>query len=548
VNDSGYIYAISSSSLETILRSKNHGDSWTLAINGLGYSSIRAIAANSSGDLFAAAHFNEGVFFSSNNGDSWQKICSSLVNIWIHDWAVNSTDYIYASASDSGVLRSADGGYSWERLGNGLLDSDVRWLEINSNDHIFAGTQNGGMFRSIDGGDTWMQINNGLPDTCITSLAINSSNHIYAGTLSNGLYFSTDNGDNWTKIDYGIFANNSVSALAFNISSDIIAGTSGAGIYKSANNGADWIDANYGLTSTSIHSMATNSGGDLFAGTARSGIYKSSDWGDSWSQFDTSLAREIVFDLTNNSYDDIFAGTMNGVYALSDTIGSWQHIGLSDTSVSSLAINSAGDIFAGTYYSGLYKQLHGDDNWQQVFYEEPENISTIAINTLDQIFIGCEWCPYIYRSDNNGDSWALISDPFPHTYFSVHALACNSSNDIFAGTDGGVYRLMKQSAILDDDLEDIPADYLVSQNYPNPFNQSTTIEYTLPVRSEVTIDVFNILGEKVKSLFYGILTSGRHSISWDGTNEKGKTAGTGIYFYRVKSGEYIQVRKMMLLK
>jgi hypothetical protein len=90
---------------------------------------------------------------------------------------------------------------------------------------------------------------------------------------------------------------------------------------------------------------------------------------------------------------------------------------------------------------------------------------------------------------------------------------------------------------------EITQSYNLHQNYPNPFNPSTTIEFDLPKTSEVTLKVYNIVGEEVATLLSASLPSGPHSVEWDA----GELA-TGAYLYRLQAGEYVQTRKMMLMK
>ena len=94
----------------------------------------------------------------------------------------------------------------------------------------------------------------------------------------------------------------------------------------------------------------------------------------------------------------------------------------------------------------------------------------------------------------------------------------------------------------------LPAVYDLAQNYPNPFNPSTSIEFSLQERSEVTVSVFDLLGRRLITLLNGMKPAGIHRIEWDGTDASGKAAATGIYFYRLQAGDFIETRKMLLLK
>ena len=96
--------------------------------------------------------------------------------------------------------------------------------------------------------------------------------------------------------------------------------------------------------------------------------------------------------------------------------------------------------------------------------------------------------------------------------------------------------------------DDLPRSFSLSQNYPNPFNPSTTIEYSLPVRSKVTLSVFNILGQQVTTLVDEEQPAGTHAVPWDGTSDSGNGVASGVYLYRIKAGGFSDTRKMILLK
>jgi hypothetical protein len=94
----------------------------------------------------------------------------------------------------------------------------------------------------------------------------------------------------------------------------------------------------------------------------------------------------------------------------------------------------------------------------------------------------------------------------------------------------------------------IPNAIALHQNYPNPFNLTTTIIYELPVVTNVTIEVYNVLGQKVTTLLDGQESAGVHSISWDGTDESGRTVSSGVYMYRLSTRTFNVEKKMILMK
>lgn len=94
----------------------------------------------------------------------------------------------------------------------------------------------------------------------------------------------------------------------------------------------------------------------------------------------------------------------------------------------------------------------------------------------------------------------------------------------------------------------LPVSFALWQNYPNPFNNSTTIRFDSPVPLSGAVTIFNILGQKIKTLYTGSFRAGQNTFSWDGTNESGLRVSTGVYFYSLRTSVFFDVKKMMLLR
>jgi len=95
---------------------------------------------------------------------------------------------------------------------------------------------------------------------------------------------------------------------------------------------------------------------------------------------------------------------------------------------------------------------------------------------------------------------------------------------------------------------EMPNTYSLAQNYPNPFNPSTTIEFNMADNGHVKVDVFNLLGQHVKTLLDGQAEAGFNQVQWDGTNNTGESVASGVYFYRLSADNYTETKKMTLLK
>jgi hypothetical protein len=92
-------------------------------------------------------------------------------------------------------------------------------------------------------------------------------------------------------------------------------------------------------------------------------------------------------------------------------------------------------------------------------------------------------------------------------------------------------------------MDAIPDEFALNQNYPNPFNPTSTIRFGLPEASEVRLDVFNILGQRVSTLVNGKMQAGWHTVQFEASS-----LSTGVYIYRIQTGGFIQTKKMMLIK
>ncbi len=101
---------------------------------------------------------------------------------------------------------------------------------------------------------------------------------------------------------------------------------------------------------------------------------------------------------------------------------------------------------------------------------------------------------------------------------------------------------------VDDSRAGLLNQYALHQNYPNPFNPTTQIQFSLPQNTDVTLAIYNMMGQKVKTLVDQPLNAGLHNIAWDGTNASGLTVANGVYFYRLNSDFGVKSKKMMLMK
>ena len=101
---------------------------------------------------------------------------------------------------------------------------------------------------------------------------------------------------------------------------------------------------------------------------------------------------------------------------------------------------------------------------------------------------------------------------------------------------------------IDNEVDLLPKTFALHDNYPNPFNPNTTIRFDLPSEADVSILVFNVLGQKIKTIEKSQMNPGYHSIIWNATNAQGSQVSAGMYFYQLRTNDFVKTKKMILLK
>jgi len=114
--------------------------------------------------------------------------------------------------------------------------------------------------------------------------------------------------------------------------------------------------------------------------------------------------------------------------------------------------------------------------------------------------------------------------------------------------DINVQRVMKIQVNIIHQAPPLPLDYILFQNYPNPFNPSTTVKFQVPKTSDVTIKIYDMLGQEIRTLFSEQVMRGNYTVEWDGLNEAGQQMSSGSYVYRMIAGEFMQSKKMVYVK
>ena len=179
--------------------------------------------------------------------------------------------------------------------------------------------------------------------------------------------------------------------------------------------------------------------------------------------------------------------------------------------INDLAINSNGDIFAGTDDGPVFRSSDNGDDWSQLNTGLTlPSVRALAINSNGDVYAGTE-NGGIFRSTDNVDTWSQINTGLTTTV--VWSLAIKGTDHIFAGTNGGgVFRSVESTTSVQEISTTIPSSFALEQNYPNSFNPETVIRFALPAAGDVTLKVYNILGQEIRTLVAKNLHAGSHNL------------------------------------
>ena len=571
----GYVFAGTEGG--GIFRSTDNGDNWTSINNGLSVVDVWGISVNNNGDIFFGTW--DAAYRSTDFGNSWTQ--TSPAGVGFINFSFTGSAII--AGAQLGAYRSTDNGLSWTDASLGLALSSISSLSFTNGGDLFAGLYGGlGIYQSTDSGDTWMHTT--MPGLIIYSITISINGDIFAGALG-GVFRSTDNGLNWTAVNNGL-GNTTVLSVAAKTAGEIYAGTAG-GVYRSNDNGDTWVQS--GLSAYSINTLIIKDSEIIFAGTENGGVFRSTDDGENWTVVNNNLIDPYVNCFAINLNGDIFAGTDYSVARTTDNGEYWIQTDLTNFSVRSLAISSAGDVYAGTYLGGAFYTTDNGLNWTIVNGGLQNNkVYALAINPDGYIFAGTRGNG-VFRSTMSVIPVEFISFtcfPSGSDVLLKWQTATETNNDGFevqrtesdsVRSEVGVlngwekigfvkgngtttelksysftdknnpaanhkYRLKqidfngsyKYSDVVEAKIN-LPDKFSLSQNYPNPFNPTTTINYSIPnvISSPagrernlfVTLKVYNVLGEEVATLINEEKLPGVYSVEFNSYSDK--SAGRG---------------------
>jgi photosystem II stability/assembly factor-like uncharacterized protein len=411
-----------------VYKSTDNGDNWSQCyvipnVNNW----MMNLAFNTSGTIFMGTI--GGLYISNDNGSSWLLCNDSAkqMNSNIENILIVNDDTMFITIP-FGIYRSFDKGITWTHLTEGIISSNVGFLEFTQDGKLLAGFEWMGLYESTDFGDTWKNIYSSAGSNIIFSGA-----SVFISSLDGVLYADSLTG-NWTYRNQGINELSIKSIIINKLNNqhygEIFIGDERSRIYKSTDNGNSWKFL-FKTNGASVSDFVIGKQGDIFAATIWGGIYHSSDDGENWNQSSTGLNDPDVRDIAIDSSGNIFAGTFSEVYKSTNNGGSWSVCLTQNQSVqcSTLVVNKKGYIFAGTIVYGALRSTNGGTSWTQVANGMNFGVYYLTLNKNDVLY-AVTASGDLYKSTNDGNNWLLVKSGM-----GFNKIFFLSNDDIIASVD-----------------------------------------------------------------------------------------------------------------
>ncbi len=554
-----------------LCRSVNNGDTWTLVtstINSLFYPIPWSFAWNGSTML---AGTSSGLFRSTNSGANWtQAANTNLVGSIAQGMQIvfhNGVLYAGTPGLFGGTgyfMKSTNNGDSWSQLTNTLPTDQQRALQAFASvgNTFYAGLGVFGVYRTRDGGGTWEPRNGGFPVQPVTNSMIKVGSKILIGTTY-GIYQSSDNGFNWYQSQEGIEYVGYITALAAN-GDTVYAGSSAARAYRSVDGGRTFTStANQLASGGAVKAFAFTGNAVLAIMTTSNAVYRTTNNGVSWTASFTGITNTGGLTVARIG-SDFYLGTVSGLFKSADGGVNWTRIGatvlVNNFQISGIATLGS-DIYVSVYNAGtltgdIYKSADNGNSWTKLniafagSYPSPYSLISMNGNLYTGVYANFSSSATVMQGAA-GTTWTdfgqglVIPGVVRVNSFLVSGNELLAAFANITGDPFDIWRRTIQTTDVKEIGESVPSTFVLEQNYPNPFNPSTVINYKIPIQTHVQLIVYDMLGREVALLVNNFQQPGNYSVSFDAG---GIGLASGMYIYRINSGNFSESKKMLLIK
>jgi photosystem II stability/assembly factor-like uncharacterized protein len=508
--------------------------------------------------------YHGNIFHSTNKGQNWThvKALYGSDNAYAKAISFYDANFGFAGADDGLVYRTTNGGTSWDSVsvGSGERIQDIYAIDANT---IISIGENQQVRKSTDGGNTWIHLID-WPRLDFRSIGIADSAKISLTTFGGDMTFSEDFGLNFSfPGNENLPTSGAILCVEFFDENLGFYGVSGGEIAKSIDGGSSWYKTNV----TGVNDLKRIQ--DIFildqnvawagAGTNRGihgRVYKTSDSGENWTE--VAALEVVIYGIYFLDSQIGYACGENGkIYKCTDGNTAWTEIDtLGDDRLHTIDFIDSNTGYIVGYNGILGKSIDGGNSWDVV-----DTLAVVNDSTFDELWdikfvnstegwiaagnaIGGNGAFY-YTSDA-GNSWQRIESPNGKTIRELELISNNLG--WAAGSHGTIFKYDATTGIDKNLSDNTLKSFQLYSNYPNPFNPTTNIKYYINIAGNAELAIYNINGQKIKTIIKEHQFPGNYKFAWDGTNEAGKKVSSGSYFYQLKLDNDIHAKRMILLK
>ena len=553
--------------------------SWQILEDGLENNIIAKLTIL--GNILFAGSWSGNLYISYNNGDSWNNVNKKFGSILIIA-TLGTKLFISRYSTSIPVIYSPDSAKTWYDGSGGLNLKDFYPNSFYSNGSKLFLSSDNGAYTFSDSVDAWKLLDNKFDNTRITSICTDSL-HALVST-NEGLFYTTDY-VTWRDLNSGMLSTSIYSIDSFQ--GYLVAGTD-MGIFISKDGGMDWEINNEGIINRSMQFIASNTN-YIFAGGYNRYLYRKSDINSKWdlisdlgengniftlsaddttvfySAFNTNIFRSTnngnnwdtlkqkipsslivggyssIFNSIICNGSEIFIGALDaGVYRSTDYGNTWKSISgnLPGSNNITILCVSDGNLLAGTFNNGIYFSTNNGTTWRSI---GPQNYHITTIAIYNNIILAGTIEDGIFLTENSGDTWTNIG----LKRNQIMKIEVSGDNIIAATIANGISICPLGTFITGtkSNLQKKYLDFQLFQNYPNPFNPTTIIKYSVSKSQFVTLKVFDLLGRDITTLVNEYKSPGNYDVTFDAS-----FLASGIYFYRLKSGSFSEMKKLIFIK
>lgn len=537
----------------TLLRTSNNGTSWT-PVSGLPASIIFYSVRFASTDVAYLSGGSGDYFKSTDAGLTWTRLGYKFTTAGIETsgFANNNIGWI---ANTGWIAKTTDGGYTWFNQTNPLTQI-IYDMKVLNKDTAFISAKAGGIIRTTNGGTDWVPLTtNTTMDLC--GIDFISPTTGFAGGQNGIVLKTTDCGNTWTEYY--------ASGMSYFYEIDFVDSLVGYGcgygmqLAKTSDGGVNWtvqLDAP-GLAFWSVAFKDKDNG--IVIGSSGNSAYFTTDGGTTWSLSATMPAQsQAAVEFTNTAQGSVAfsVGSSSYIYRSTDGGNNWiEEPRFSINSLTYVSMTDASNFwFVGNagyvlkYFNAAYTPVEltsfiasTKDNdvelkWQtateinnRIFEIERTNTSALEQNG------GTFWIK-AGSIEGKGNSTSISN----YTFIDKNIASGSYSYRIKQIDFDGSFRYH----YLPNEVNvGVPGSFEVYQNYPNPFNPETRIKFALPAAGNVSVKIYNELGQQISEIINADMSAGIHEMNFNASG-----LASGVYIYKVSSGAWSSSKKMLYLK